>query len=156
MVDRWWGSASPCTRWARARAGYPSASWWRSWCLGRSERVPLVSKYRTSHDNSLRVPPRTSQFNRQTVTLFPHNTRQSPCFFLKRVQLYNGNYAHRGRFQPLERIRTPINKSTECGMKIKRKLCKTHKFSGFTSETGWYASIERGVWIQGNWNRNKC
>lgn len=66
-----------------------------------------------------------SQSNRQTVTLFPHNTRQFRYFSLERVQLYNENHPHGCRFQPLARIRTRINKSSECGMELKEIMRKT-------------------------------
>lgn len=64
------------------------------------------------------------QSNRQTVTLFPHNTLQFRYFWFERVQLYHRNNPHGFCFQPLQRIRRTINKSTECGMKTTIELLK--------------------------------
>lgn len=57
--------------------------------------------------------------NRQIVTLFPHDTRQTRYFVLERVRLHRENYPHGGRFQPRERIRSRTNSSSKRGMKLK-------------------------------------
>lgn len=122
MGGRWWGTACSCTRLARAPAWCPSASWWSS-CFA------LVTQYTTpGWVLCTRVRERChgpSQSNRQTVTLFPHNTRQFRYFCLERVQLYNENHPHGCRFQPLDRIRRRTNKSSECGMELKEIMRKT-------------------------------
>lgn len=73
-VCRWWGSACSCTRWARAPAGCPSASWC---CLlfpspAELDTPPHGNGF-VRHTRQKLAAIRQSQ-NRQTVTLFPHNT----------------------------------------------------------------------------------